>query len=164
MTEIRLSPDFHPSWGGAIAPALAALLTRSVAMGVLAGPPVTQLDAPTVRRLVTALQRHRIGANAGVVLAPLTVDPAPAKLDASTQRSVALGLEQLNEALEQSATPATEWPVMRSAFGDEPLVQLLRVGASSMRRYASGERATPDDVAARLHWLAICARGVVYRR
>ena len=48
-----------------------------------------------------------------------------------------------------------EWPAMRGVFGDEFLVELLGIAASSMRRYASGERATPDEVGARLHWLAM---------
>ena len=48
-----------------------------------------------------------------------------------------------------------EWPAMRGVFGDEFLVELLGIAASSIRRYASGERATPDEVGARLHWLAM---------
>lgn len=135
-------------------PAIAALVTRSVAMGVLSGPPITRLDSALVRRLVKALQRHRIGADAGVVLAPLTAEPNQ-RLDEATERAVAGGLARLNEALEASATPQTEWPSMRAVFGDDMLVALLGVGESSMRRYAGGERATPDDAAARLHWLAM---------
>ena len=123
-------------------------------MGVLAGKPVTRLDAAVVKRLAAALQRHGIGANAGLILAPLAVEPAQA-IDDATQRRVADGLDRLSEALEASATPSTEWPSMRGVFGDEVLVELLGVGASSLRRYASGERATPDEVAARLHWLAM---------
>ncbi|MBP5989774.1 hypothetical protein [Piscinibacter sp.] len=154
MIEVRISPDALPPWGAALGATLAALLTRSVAMGVLAGKPVTRLDAAVVKRLATALQRHGIGANAGLILAPLAVEPAQA-IDDATQRRVADGLDRLSEALEASATPSTEWPSMRGVFGDEVLVELLGVGASSLRRYASGERATPDEVAARLHWLAM---------
>jgi len=154
MIEVRISPDSLPPWGAALGATLAALLTRSVAMGVLAGKPVTRLDAAVVKRLAAALQRHGIGANAGLILAPLAVEPAQA-IDDATQRRVADGLDRLSEALEASATPSTEWPSMRGVFGDEVLVELLGVGASSLRRYASGERATPDEVAARLHWLAM---------
>lgn len=154
MIEVRFSPDSLPPWGAALGFTLAALVTRSVAMGVLAGKPVTRLDAAVVRRLATALQRHGIGSNAGILLAPLAVEPAAA-IDAETQRRLEEGLGRLNEALEASATPSAEWPSMRQVFGDEALVDLLGVGATSLRRYASGERATPDDVAARLHWLAM---------
>jgi len=154
MIEIRISPDSLPPWGAALRAALAALVTRSVAMGVLAGKPVTRLDAAVVKRLATALQRHGIGSNAGILLEPLAADPAKA-IDAATQRRLEEGLSRLNEALEASATPSAEWPSMREVFGDEVLVELLGVGATSLRRYASGERDTPDDVAARLHWLAM---------
>lgn len=154
MIEVRISPDSLPPWGTALGSTLAALVTRSVAMGVLAGKPVTRLDAAVVKRLAAALQRHGIGSNAGILLAPLAVEPAQA-IDAATERRLEEGLSLLNEALEASATPAAEWPSMREVFGDGVLVDLLGVGSSSMRRYASGERATPDDVAARLHWLAM---------
>ena len=154
MTEIRIDPDHVPRWGQALGVALASLVTRSVAMGVLSGPPVTRLDAATVRRLVKALQAHRIGSHAGVILAPLTTR-TEAAMDRSTEEQVANGLDRLNQALEASATPATEWPAMREVFGDELLVDLLGVATSSLRRYASGERQTPDAIAARLHWLAM---------
>jgi hypothetical protein len=153
MTEIRIESDQLPPWAPLLGPALASVVARSAAMGLLGGSPVTRLDSALVKRLVKALQRHRIGANAGVILAPLTTGAA--ELDAPTQQRVASGLEQLNEALEASATPQSEWPAMREVFGDDKLVQLLGVAASSLRRYANAERPTPDDVAAKLHWLAM---------
>lgn len=44
-------------------------------------------------------------------------------------------------------------------FDDRPelLAELLGISLSSLRRYASGTRHTPDDVAARLHFLASVA-------
>jgi hypothetical protein len=154
VTEVRITPDELPPWGATLGPTLATLLTRSVAMGLLTGKPVTRLDAALVKRLAAALQRRGIGANAGLVLAPLAAEPAR-PMDAATQQRVADGLNRLSEALESSATPDTEWPAMRAVLGDELLVDLLGVAASSLRRYASGERATPDEVGARLHWLAM---------
>ena len=56
---------------------------------------------------------------------------------------------QLAQALEDSPHPATEWPSMREALGDELPGSLLDVSASSLRRHASGERATPEATAAR---------------
>ncbi|MFO1292846.1 MAG: hypothetical protein U1F07_07170 [Rubrivivax sp.] len=88
------------------------------------------------------------------MLAPLAVEPAQA-LDAATEQRVVDGLARLSEALEASAAPGAEWPVMRRVFGDKMLVRLLGIGTNSMRRYAGGERGTPDEVAARLHWLAM---------
>lgn len=154
MTEIRIDPDVLPLWGATLSGTIAALITRSIAMGVFTGAPVTRLDPAVVRRLIRALQRHGIGAHAGVLLAPLTADP-PRVLEPTVEREVAGGLAQLAEALEESATPVTEWPSMREVLGDELLVALVGVGTSSMRRYASEARETPAEVAARLHWLAM---------
>lgn len=155
MNEIRLDPDHQPPWASAITPALAGLVTRSVAMGVLEGAPVTRLDAALVRRLVRALQQHRIGGDAGAMLAPLAKASESAPLGSVDEREMVRNLGRLSSALEDSATPQTEWATMRAIFGDELLVQLLGVAASSLRRYAAAERSTPDDVAARLHWLAL---------
>src|SRR5918992_1579520 len=47
-----------------------------------------------------------------------------------------------------------EWAPVREVVGDELLGRLLRVSVSSLRRYAGGERTTPDAVAWRLHAVA----------
>jgi hypothetical protein len=57
--------------------------------------------------------------------------------------------------LEDSPTPATEWAGLREVFGDELLAMILSISPASVRRYAAGERRCPDEVAARLHWLAM---------
>lgn len=44
---------------------------------------------------------------------------------------------------------------MRETLGDELLAKLLDVSATSLRRYAEGERTTPDPIAARLYALAM---------
>ena len=158
MTKVLIASEPPPPiYGASWLPDLAALVTKAVAMGVLAGAPITDLGAATVQRLVQALQQHGIGADAGVALAPLTRPDAQAAapLDAATHQHLRATLRRLHEALEASAAPAVEWPAMRLVFGDEPLTSLLGIAASSMRRYAGGERATPDEVADRLHWLAL---------
>lgn len=43
---------------------------------------------------------------------------------------------------------------MLGLFDGEQLSRLVGVSIASLRRYAGGERATPDAVAARLHFLA----------
>lgn len=157
-TALFVSEPPPPIYGAPWLPDLAALVTKAVAMGVLAGAPITDLGAATVQRLVQALQQHGIGADAGVALAPLTrpdTQATPAPLDAATHQHLQATLQRLHEALEASAAPAVEWPAMRLVFGDEPLTSLLGIAPSSMRRYAGGERATPDEVADRLHWLAL---------
>jgi len=73
----------------------------------------------------------------------------------ATAERMADSLQQLVDVLEDSPAPRSEWAPMRAVFGDEPLGALLGVAPASLRRYAAAERATPQAVAERLHWLAI---------
>jgi hypothetical protein len=41
------------------------------------------------------------------------------------------------------------------ALGEDMLASLLRISPASVRRYSRKERPTPDDVAARLHFVAL---------
>lgn len=64
-------------------------------------------------------------------------------------------LQQLNEALEESPAPAYEWPRLVELFGVDRLARLVGISPASARRYKQRARATPDPVAARLHFLAL---------
>ena len=154
MTEIRFSAVCDPPALLPLAHKLAGLFTRSAAMGLLTGPTVTKLDAAAIGRLVKSLQRHGIASTAGVGLAPLMrEDSRP--LDMAVARALEERIDQVAEALEASAAPSAEWPAMRKLFGDEMLTDLLDMSASSLKRYAAGERAAPAPVVERLHWLAM---------
>jgi hypothetical protein len=62
---------------------------------------------------------------------------------------------ELLDALEESPLPRTEWLGLERVLGADLLGELVGVSSSSLRRYAAATRATPDDVAARLHFLAL---------
>ncbi len=64
-------------------------------------------------------------------------------------------LQYVNEALDASPVPASEWPALHRVVGDKLLARLLNISAVSLRRYRSGARTTPDDVALRLHAVAL---------
>src|ERR1700733_8645812 len=66
-------------------------------------------------------------------------------------------LKQLNEILDDCPHPETEWQRMRELLTDDLVATMTAVSEQSIRRYASAERATPVEVAARLHWLALTA-------
>ena len=51
--------------------------------------------------------------------------------------------------------PESVWKQLTRVLGIEDLAQLLGVSAASIRRYTRTTRTTPDEVAARLHWLAL---------
>ena len=64
-------------------------------------------------------------------------------------------LEQVNEALDASPVPASEWPALHCVLGPGLLARLLGISVVSLHRYRAGDRTTPDDVVARLHTLAL---------
>jgi uncharacterized protein (DUF2384 family) len=64
-------------------------------------------------------------------------------------------LKMLSSILEESPQPKTEWKRLRTLLSDELLAKMTHVSEQSVRRYAAEERETPDDVASRLHWLAL---------
>ena len=66
----------------------------------------------------------------------------------------------LLEALEESPQPATEWVALQGTLGTELLAKLVDVSLASLHRYTKTTRATPDTVAARLHWLALVVSDV----
>lgn|SRR6187455_1531965 len=44
---------------------------------------------------------------------------------------------------------------MRQVLADDALADLTGISPASLRRYAKGERTTPQPVAERLHWIAM---------
>ena len=70
-------------------------------------------------------------------------------------------LERLNLALEESPAPDFEWQRMGDMLGLDVLSRLLGTAVPSIRRYRSATRVTPDDVAARLHWLSLIAGDLI---
>lgn len=65
-----------------------------------------------------------------------------------------LGLRELSERLESSPVPTREWRVLLSIFDEASLSLLLSIDVDQLRAYSSGEP-TPDDVAARVHFMSL---------
>jgi transcriptional regulator with XRE-family HTH domain len=120
-------------------------LRRAEAMGIVEpGPPRTEASA--VRQLATGIRRAGIASSAADVLHNVA---------APTSRELAGLLETIIAALDASPAPDFEWKGLGRVFSPEDLAALLDVSLSSLKRYQSGERSTPDPVAARLHFLAL---------
>jgi hypothetical protein len=123
-----------------------AVLARADAMGLLEERDrALTLDATIFGRLAARLRKAGIG---GAIIPTLT---AVTKEPALFERC----LDQLNEALEASPAPSTEWSRLLRVLDREMLARLLEISPASVRRYAATARETPDEVAARLHWLAL---------
>jgi hypothetical protein len=136
-------PVLHP---------LIGLASRAVAMGLLPGGTIKRLDSYSIRQLLEALQSAGL---LGAQRARLAALLQPQSLLRGKDKEAAALLERLIEVVEESPSPATEWPAMRQTFGDEALADLLVISLSSLKRYAGGERSTPAEIADRLHWLAM---------
>lgn len=67
----------------------------------------------------------------------------------------AQAVDDMLSAIEESPMPGHEWVMLTDLLGDDLVAELVGVSPSSVRRYGHGERPTPDDVAGRLHVLAL---------
>jgi hypothetical protein len=119
---------------------------RADAMGILGAEPVQRFDVPTARRVAERARAAGVGRVPVAELANVDV-PNPAEVQAV--------LRLLITALEQSPVPQLEWRSVSRVLEPEQLASLLAISLSSLRRYQNGERGTPDDVAARLHFIAL---------
>lgn len=118
---------------------------RAEAMGIVAPSPL-RADVGTIRELANHVRRAGIGTSAADILN---------NVEQPDQAELAALLETIVAALEASPVPRFEWRGLARVFSPDELAALLAVSVSSLKRYQSGERETPDDVAGRLHLLAL---------
>ena len=119
---------------------------RADAMGLLAPRAIDRLDLAEWERVTRDVSQAGIGQGLFVG------QPGTTALEANRFRAM---LQRVNEALDASPVPASEWPALHRVLGPDLLARLLHIATVSLRRYQSGARKTPDDVAVRLHALAL---------
>ena len=149
MDEIRIESVSPPLDQPEVADPLAATLRCAHAMGLLQSPrgPVKKLDLATLRRLLTPVREEGIATSAFDEL--LSMKPS------AKRGRLANVLGRLHGALLESPTPRHEWPRLVEVLGLELLARLVGTSLASARRYASGERNTPEVLAERLHHVAM---------
>lgn len=145
MPQLQITSIRSPFDDPQLSAAAIGALTRADAMGLLTQP-VTCLDEAAMRNLGTGIAEAGIGQS---FLSPLQ---EPSRC---TTTLLATLLERVSEALDESPVPSTEWRALQDVLGPDLLTRLLGISSSSLQRYASGERGTPDNIAARLHFLAL---------
>jgi hypothetical protein len=118
---------------------------RAEAMGLLEHR-AARADVRAIRQLANRVRRAGIGASAADLLD---------NVETPSAGELAELLTTMIAALEASPVPVFEWHGVARVLGGEELAPLLNVSVSSLKRYQSGERDTPDAIAARLHWLAL---------
>src|SRR5476649_807081 len=119
---------------------------RAEAMGLVEPDADAQGDLKAARHVASHVRKAGIATAAATALTNVEV-PTQAELTALLQTMIA--------ALEASPAPKFEWAGVARVLDDEGLASLLGVSLSSLKRYKSGERVTPDPIAARLHFLAL---------
>lgn len=141
MSALQIKSASRPYDDPRVAPLAASALSRAEAMGLWPAA-VFHLDSAVMEALDVRLAEAGIARS---VRRPVGSDPA----------ETAGWLRALHEALAGSPVPASEWQSLSRSLGLDLTAGFVAVSRSSARRYASGERATPDAVAARLHFLAL---------
>ncbi len=115
------------------------------AMGLVPDQAIGTLNEDAIMSMLTALDRAGIGQ-------AWTLRYASAK---TKPKSLIGFLKTLRQALEESPLPEREWHKLLAVLGADLLTRLLGISPASLNRYQSGGRATPDEVAERLHFLAL---------
>jgi uncharacterized protein (DUF2384 family) len=130
-------------------PAAARAAVRVVAwahylrlLGEIDGP--VELDRALLLATFEGLSAAGVAQHAGLMLQQAT-EPGDYRelLDAA--------LDQI----EHCPLPDAEWASVTEVLTESLLAELVAISPVSLRRYAAGTRTTPDDVALRLHFLAL---------
>jgi hypothetical protein len=122
-------------------------ILKADSMGLLAEPVDTlHLDIDAIIRAAKGVTKWGIGRR-------LVIDPE--RWRNYTPDDLCGKLKQLSEIIEDCPHPETEWQRLRELLTDSLVATMTGVSEQSVRRYASEERVTPVEVAARLHWLAL---------
>jgi hypothetical protein len=131
----------------AVAHAAAAAVRKAYAVGLIErSPDFPELTYSQVRQAAARVREAGIAAHAtGIV----------ERRDPPEAVELARALRDIDARLEESPLPETEWPRVTAILESDQLAALLGISASSLVRYAKGERRTPDDIAARLHFIAL---------
>ncbi len=123
---------------------------RAYAMGLLDDDAKVDLNVAGLRKILRLVFKAGIGRDAE--LHTKTLGP---EFDAAAKKALLAVLASVMDAMEVSPAPDSEWRRLTRVFEPEQLAKLLGISPVSLRRYRSRARQTPDDVAARLHYLAL---------
>lgn len=130
---------------------LLALYSKADAMGLLPPKAIVELSPTTLKFVLKAFQSSGLLGTLPSRLETLLKDPPSEK----STTDAASALAAVLTAIDESPAPEKEWTAMRKVFVDDDFAKILNVSTSSLKRYSGGDRPTPDDIAERVHWLAM---------
>lgn len=146
MATIQITSTSAPFNHPEIARSAAGVISTADAMGLLEDLEIRRLDLDSFREVVGKIAEAGIGTEIQAALSS-----ARAEID---RKQIADLLHWLATIMEESPVPEHEWSSLDNLFGTDRLAHLLSVSPVSVRRYRAGARETPDELAARLHFLA----------
>ncbi|CAN5817068.1 hypothetical protein BH23CHL8_BH23CHL8_03240 [soil metagenome] len=152
MVAIRITSVDAPLDRPGLGQAAARLVRRASGVGLLAGTRTPErLDLELVRDIARSALAEGVGQDAA--LAILRVKEAGSGVAAADE----LGdlLARLDDALASSPMPGRELGELLRTYDPDTLAAMLGVSIASLRRYARRTRRVPDDVAERIHYLAL---------
>lgn len=137
-----------PLADGAVAASAFRVLVRIQMMSLWEPRAEVRLDRDLYDAVLESLQRAGManGLRVWRLTAPLLRPEGDELIDAWLAAWNALG-----DVVDECPYPQGEWGPARELLQDDLLSEVLDISASSLRRYATGSRETPDRVAARLH-------------
>jgi len=145
MSQIKSDAD--PLTNPGVAHAAAAVVRKAYAVGLVdESPGFPDLTYPAVKRTVLHVREAGIGDRAARELA----QTAPGDTARIAER-----LREIETLIEESPLPESEWPRVLETLGRDQLAALAGISPASVLRYEKQDRTTPDDVAARVHFLAL---------
>ena len=151
MDKLHLDAETVPPTRRQVYAPWLTLVSKMQAMGLLGSTQTYDLTPKAVRRALDALERR------GILRVQRPMLEQLLELPISQEPSVATvaALHDAIDILENSPTPDAEWRSMREILGDQVLAELIGVSPSSVKRYANEERTASDDIADRLHFVAM---------
>ena len=145
MATIQIASVEAPLNRPALVEPAVRLLRRALALGLISGHEKPErLDLDLIRAIAREAANEGIGQDAALALL---------QGDLSSGHLPAL-LERLEDSLAESPLPDREAPQLLRYFDREGLASLARTSPVSLGRYLARSRRWPDELAARIHWLA----------
>jgi hypothetical protein len=143
---IRLTTVASPLDEAGLADPSVGLLRRAAALSLLdEDQTVTRLDLDLLRTIAQRASAAGIGRDAAIAILQ----------GPSTPERLRLLIARLDEALSESPIPDRELPELLRVFPRDDLASLAGTTSVSLGRYLAGSRRWPDELAGRIHWLAL---------
>lgn len=146
MTMIRITTVDAPLDAQSTRSQALDLVRRASAAGLLSGHGlIEKLDMALLRSIAYEAAAEGVGQEAALALLDERAGPD----------QVAAAISQLGDALSESPIPARELQQLLTVEDVEQIAELTGSSPVSLRRYAAGTRRMPDELAERIHWLAL---------